>query len=171
MSWDAPTAGARPVDSPADDPDLPTSLSDASSLSSTPPVPYLPAQPTPTLTEPAVDVLGDVAPIAPEPPNSGSNATTDPSSITPTPKWKKRKKSSARRLVSVLLTLTVLTALGAGAWFGYQETNPPVDAPPPVPLRDRPDTIFGKTGELVDGINEQMPDQELLDEVFGETSD
>ena len=136
-----------------------------------PPLPYLPEQARPTMAEPAVDVLGDIAPIAPEAPNAGADATTDPSSITPTPKWKKRKKSSARRLVSVLLTLAVLTALGAGAWFGYQAMNPPVDAPPPVPLRDRSDTIFGKTGELVDGINEQMPDQELLDEVFGETND
>jgi hypothetical protein len=134
-------------------------------------LPYLPEQATPKLAEPAVDVLGDIAPIAPEAPNTDADATTDPNSVTPTPKWKKRKKSSARRLISVLLTLAVLTALGAGGWFGYQAMNPSVDAPPPVPLRDRPGTIFGKTGELVDGINDQMPDQELLDEVFGETSD
>jgi hypothetical protein len=171
MSWDAPTAGARPTDNPAGEPTRATSVLDAPSIPSIPPLPHLPEQTAPTIAEPAVHVLGDVAPIAPEVPNAGADAATDPSSITPTPKWKKRKKSSARRLVSVLLTLAVMTALGAGAWFGYQAMNPSVESPPPVPLRDRSDTIFGKTGELVDGINEQMPDQELLDEVFGETSD
>jgi hypothetical protein len=46
--------------------------------------------------------------------------------------------------------------------------NPPEEPVPSVPLRDRSDTIFGRTGELVDGVNEGMPDQELLDQVLGE---
>lgn len=169
MSWDAPTAGPRPVETPVALSTRPPSLPTEPSPPSEPPLPYLPDNAAPTLSEPAVDVLGDIAPIIPD--ASNAKATAGPTSVTPTPKWKKRKKSGARRLVSVLLTLAVLTALGTGAVFGYRAMNPSVDAPPPVPLRDRPDTIFGKTGELVDGINEQMPDQELLDDVLGGTSD
>lgn len=67
-----------------------------------------------------------------------------------------------------LITLAVLGGLAAGAIFGYQAMNPPEEPKPSVPLRDRPDTIFGRTGDLVDGINEGMPDQELLDQVLGE---
>lgn len=88
--------------------------------------------------------------------------------MTPSPKWKKRKKSKSRRLVLFLITLAVLGALGAGAVFGYQAMNPPEEPKPSIPLRDRSDTIFGKTGDLVDGINDGLPDQALLDQVLGE---
>jgi len=117
------------------------------------------------------DVLGDIAPIAPEAPDPGSAVAESPSPVTCAPKWKKRKKSSARRLASALITMAVLVALGAGAWFGYQAMAASDDSPPPVPLRDRPETIFGKTGDLVDGINEGMPDQELLDDVLDGAGD
>jgi hypothetical protein len=125
----------------------------------------------PNRVDPAVDVLGDVAPITPEPSTPPNDGVTTPEPSTSAPKWKKRKKSSARRLASVLMTAAVLVALGAGAWFGYQALASTEDSPPPVPLRERPDTIFGKTGDLVDEINERMPDQELLDDVLGGAGD
>jgi hypothetical protein len=168
MSWDAPAVGARPPSLP----DVP-SPDGIPATSDTPALPSLPAQETQVPPLPTANVLGDVASIAPSSsapmgsaPGDGSVQTV----TTPTPRWKKRKKSKLRRLVTALVTMAVLGALAAGAVFGYQAMNPPEEPKPAVPLRDRPDTIFGQTGELVDGINEGMPDQKLLDQVLGENA-
>ena len=151
MSWEAPT-----VDAPSA-PSLPT-------------LPTVQSQAT-VASSPA---LGNVTAVAPSVANdiaSGHHVAPSATTTADTPKWKKRKKSSARRLVYALVATAVVTAVGIGAWAGLRAANSSDDSTPPVPYRERSDTIFGKAGSLIDEINDQMLDQELVDQLSGTNSD
>jgi hypothetical protein len=147
MSWDAPTAVSPtlPARAENDGPRLPVAAPTDTIVPTDVTVPVLEAAPT--------SGIGRIDPTLPP-----SAPRTQP--------WRPRKKSPARKLASAFLVTAVVVALGGGAWFGYQALAPVDDAPPPVPLRDNPDTLIGRTDDLVESINERGPDAELLDQVL-----
>jgi hypothetical protein len=140
MSWDAPTVGA---------PTLPAHSENAG--------PRLP-----------VSAPRDDAPAPAAFPTSGIGRIDPalPPAAPRTPPWRPRKKSAARKAAAALVLASVVVALGAGAWFGYQALAPADDTPPPIPLRENPDTLIGRTDDLVESINERGPDADLLDQVL-----
>ncbi len=57
-----------------------------------------------------------------------------------------------------------MAALVVGAWFAYQGLAPAEDTTTPTTLLiDNPDTFVGKANAVVNEVNEQGPEQELLD--------
>ena len=79
-------------------------------------------------------------------------------------KWKPIQRSKARKALNGLIGVGVLAALAGGAWFGYQSLAPAEDTTTPTTLLiDNPDTFVGQANAVVEQINEQAPDQEVLD--------
>ena len=155
------------------------------------PVPPPPAPPAPGLPVSVLTMSGSPTPTLPGPslptvPTLSSTLTSTmtpsltPSSSVPlvaptaptlpaaTPrsgqKWKPIQRSKARKALNGLIGVGVLAALAGGAWFGYQSLTPAEDTTTPTTLLiDNPDTFVGQASDVVEQINEQAPDQELLD--------
>ena len=163
-------------------PSLPTlslPVPSAAAPSGAPPAPASPvAAPSfsaPVLPPPGI-VAAPVVPIlaAPAVPAPVSHPTPTLPKAQPStgPKWKPIQRSKARKALNGLIGVAVLTALAGGAWFGYQSLAPAEDTTTPTTLLiDNPDTFVGQANAVVNQINEQAPDQEVLDLVGVESPD
>ena len=140
-----------------------------------PTAPTLPAVGAPLLPAPALaaPISSPAVPTASaELPGAGSTPTLPAAVPRTAPNWKPIQRSKARKALNGLIGICVLAALAGGAWFAYQSLAPAEDTTTPTTLLiDNPDTFVGQANTVVEQINEQAPDQEILDLVGVESPD
>ncbi len=130
-------------------------------------VPTLPVAPlAPVLPTPTLPVAGTPAPTA-APVSAAPDipvAHIPAASPTKTTNWKPIQRSKARKALNGAIGIAACAAIVGGAWFAYQSLAPSEDTTTPTTLLiDNPDTFVGQANAVVNEINEQAPDQELLD--------
>jgi hypothetical protein len=144
-------------------------------------VDQLPAPTLPPPVAPSVPNLTAQPPSLPSMPVLPAEPPVDRSPVTPldaAPAAGTPRRSAARpragRIWAIAAIGIVAAALVVGATFVVEQlggsdepANDPVVEQTPEPVVDRsPAELFDTTRDLVDGVNERTPDQELLDEVL-----